>query len=191
MILTLVGKTHPAKLRCFAFPYPMATHLKSRTPFASFSEIRDTVNRKSAELGHDAFLFVSQRHLPHELRFQLNDLDGYPEFCRYISFCKVIYELKMNAFTYPSFSSKRHNATRYPVPGFPVTQPRADSNVIINDAWSFGETELREFLGDYFDAAGRMIFLSVSFSPRILRGDLQRYLQALINPLNDFPLIPS
>jgi hypothetical protein len=52
-------------------------------------------------------------------------------------------------------------ATHAPCKGFPITAPKADDQVNPIDAYSFGESELRGFLGEFSPEAGHMLCLSL------------------------------
>lgn len=142
----------PAQLRSFAFPQAEATHLKSKGHLTSFGEVQRYLTDRTI------FLFIQKGHLPPALEAEMRGLERFEEL-HYVVFCQGISWLKVGGAPPPSLSDAVR-ATHSPCKGFPVTRPVPDGSVNLKDAYSFGETELRGFLGEFYPEAGHMIFLS-------------------------------
>jgi hypothetical protein len=169
-----VRGTYPTQFRSFAFQKAQATHFKSNSRLTSVGEVRQCLTDRSI------FLFVEKRHLPPDLDAEMCGLQGY-EALHYVVFSTGISWLQVGN-TPPASPADSVIATHSFCTGFPVTRPVPDSRVDLKDAYSFGETELRGFLGEFYAEAGHMIFLSLPPAQKgaeYYRGILPGILQML------------
>jgi len=183
-IADVIPGRFPAYLRCFRLSHGNEViHLRSRTQFPRIEEIRETVenNHSNNLLGPKAVLFTSQPHLPADIKKRLPYQSSY-----IIAFCNPIYHLTLGQYTLPSSPAEHPNARYEVCPGFPITKPVEEVDPA--DPFSFGQAELKAFLGEeFYRQAGKILFLNLkdqndqSFSSQAL----VMYANNLLNILLD------
>ena len=144
---------HRSSVRCYGLSvHSLIRHLESTQKLGSLTEIQEVVEACSEPnpLQEQAVIFVHKGHLPGEIEAPSCDL---------VAFSRVVYLFKKGL----SLPRERgdQNVTQVAYPGFPLTLPVPDAEVVRNDADSFGVTEAKEFLGKFTPHAGRIIFLSL------------------------------
>ena len=190
MALLVPMGPHTPRVRCFAIAESHVTrilHLKSRSKFEKFEQIRETV-RQAAPEGEKAALFIKREHLPDELSQRLGHIEAFRRSCNIVGFSDVTFALNAGEGL-PAPQSDAKAARWLPCDGFPITKPVEKIDVRISH--SYGEDELRSFLGKFYPHAGKMIFLSLSrlhgdFGINEYRPIVRRLIQILENP--NFPL---
>ncbi|MEE8637775.1 MAG: hypothetical protein V3T21_01890 [Candidatus Margulisiibacteriota bacterium] len=135
----------------------------------NLQDIKHAVDKHNDnEEGEKGVFFVEQKHLPSELFISLNEIEDFQRFVKLIAFSEVTYELKIVGRGLPHSISEGSEARHTPCPGFPVTKPVEDAKVDLEGPYSFGKTELEDFLGKFERYAGNIIFLSLPPSGPIL-----------------------
>jgi len=192
MALVEILGNYPAKLRCYSFHSPAkagprtATHLRSAASFNSFKDMQELFVNQVKALKSTPFLFISKQHLPHDLTDQI---EGFPEFFRYLAFAENIWQKRQNAFTFPSSLKENSGAGFYPIPGFPATKAQPEEGltreILSRVANIFGMNELKDFLGEFHQDAGHIIFLSNYYNSSLdeCRGNVLDLLKMLAGPI--------
>ncbi|MDD5382216.1 MAG: hypothetical protein PHH60_00980 [Candidatus Margulisbacteria bacterium] len=171
-IITLAG-SGSASLRCYALSHAATVrHLECGGRLKDIREIQEAVHRFTDPTAHGvrAVLFVEQRQLPPDLVSALESLDIFHNFCQAIGFAAPVYQLTVGRSRLPSSKRDHGDALFMPCHGIPVTNPVADELIDPTVSYSFGETEVQEFLGGYSQHAGRLVILNLR------DGTGQRYL---------------
>lgn len=164
----ILSGQYASRVRCFSLQLPQASqshalHFESQRQLISLAELKDTAEQNQSQSEGPVALFTHQGHLPPDLLGQIESIEGFSAFGRVIVFAPQIYELYLSTSygTLPASMSDAPKATSVSGAGFPVTSP---TEIVVHScSFSFGDLELKDFLGErFFNYAGRMLFLNLS-----------------------------
>ena len=140
-------------LRSFVFAGSSGVCRESKPQYL-LQGIRNEIERSGV------ILFSDRLHLPAEFMLVLQRLPG-NENIHLIVFCRQISELHC-CYSPPKNAAERAGASFAYCKGFPIMAPVPDDKIDLADAYSFGESEVREFLGaEHYASAGHVLVLAL------------------------------